>query len=782
MKMQYEKLYFSPAEFPSADDTAAIQAAVDEAERRDIRVVSIQPKADGSPWRLERPVRLPSYITVIVDGATVESPGILFMNANADVPASKNLGGEQHKIFLLGRHGGKLLGTGNAPQILLSNARDCRIADLTFEGGAGIALDYFRYSKVQQLKFTGSTHAVVYSEGCNNIIMESICAETDGHAILTCGGNGFVMGRDNGIYNSIFCRIHAKTGGTPAVALFAGESPLYNIVLRDVTDDTAGYGASVVIGSVDDNEKIRDLTVRGVRSRRNCVHTCALCDGMFYSNLHCPADHEQLTTAYENTRALFDGETMEIVLPQFPAEKPDRPFLTPNAPEFYGRTDGETIQNTVHAASIRGINLVVIPRWNVRAQQARWDIERAIKIPSYMTVVFLHAHLRQADFCYENMFTNTRAYEHQDRCLAHEEHDLTFTGIGDAVLDGGKPNGLLEKTCNMYGLPDKRPNATVLFNNVRNLVLENFQIRQSRWYGTYFIHCDTCRVSNIDFDDWEDCCNRDGVDMRSGCHNFLVENITGTTGDDTVALNNLGNDGNDGRYVAGKDPDTLNMVIRNIKSDAGRWFTVRLLCQDRHLEQNFTLDTIMDVSCSENQKGVGAAVMVGSHEYHYKIPAELGDLAHLTIRDVYSRSPRCVSFGGCSDDVQVSNLHVYSDGFHAVSVTKQAHLRDVQINGVFYKRDQLRLRQAGTADADLNPSEAYEGTVIELPNLKTDNLTIQNVYADTAAMGVRLTGSGHVDIRNFNVRALSGAKALCGSDCTLIMDGEVVSQTTSIPL
>jgi hypothetical protein len=253
-----------------------------------------------------------------------------------------------------------------------------------------------------------------------------------------------------------------------------------------------------------------------------------------------------------------------------------------------------------------------------------------------------------------------------------------------------------------------------------------------------------------------------------------VENITGTTGDDTVALNNLGNDGNDGRYVEGKDPDTLNMVIRNIKADAGRWFTVRLLCQDRHLEQRFTLDTIMDVSCTENQKAVDAAVMIGSHEYHYKIPAELGDLAHLTIRDVYCRSRQAVAFGGCSDDVTVSNIHVYGDGCSAVSVRQEANVRGVRISGVFYKRQHLRLR--GTA-----PAEGYEGTVICLPKMRTDTLTIENVYADTARLGAFVNGKAHVEIKNFHL-ADAERIALCGCHCKLVINGEAVTPTPVLPL
>ena len=64
--MKEEKLFVSPAEFP-LEDTQALQAAVDAAERENIQVVSIPPKEDGTPWHLKEPVLLPSYLTLILD-------------------------------------------------------------------------------------------------------------------------------------------------------------------------------------------------------------------------------------------------------------------------------------------------------------------------------------------------------------------------------------------------------------------------------------------------------------------------------------------------------------------------------------------------------------------------------------------------------------------------------------------------------------------------------------------------------------------------------------------
>lgn len=754
MERMNEILYFTPLDF-SGNDSVAIQAAVDQAERTDVRTVLIPAKENGASWMLDTPIQVPGDMTVILNGCTVEAKGVAFVNSGAD---TRSLGTEQHKIFLLGRHNARIVGVDtDEPQILLGNVRDCRVAGITFVGGGGLKLDFVRYSKVQMLRFENSKHGVVFTEGCNDIILESVDAVTRDEAILVRGGGGDYFGRSSDLYNSILCRIRAKTDGAPAVGLYAGVVELRNLVVRDVTDLSEGTGVSVRIGHMEDTGCIRDITVRGVDSRRVCVETGCSCENMFYSNLRAGADCVVLSRVAPNTRELLDGQSMEIVLPQFRADI-DREFLTPNAEEFWAEGDAQTIQNAVDAASLRGINCVVIPRWNVRTQCAAWHMEKAVKVPSYMTIVFLNSYLRQVDFTYENMFTNTQAYEHEGRCMAREEHDLTFTGIGDAVLDGGEPNGLLEKTCFLNGFPDKRYNATVLFNNVRNLVLEDFQIRQSRWYGTYFIHCDTVRVSNLDFDNLETCSNRDGVDVRQGCHNILVENITGFTGDDTVAFNNLGNDGNDGRYVPGKDMNTTNVVIRNVKADARRWFVVRLLDQDRHLEQNFVLDTIMDSSQPEYKKRSGATVMIGSHEYHYKVPGELGDMAHLTLRDIYSRSNSAVSFGGCNDDVKVTNVH--ADCTWAISVTAQANVRDVYINGVFFDRGHTHMTLTGTLDSGDGEQEAdVPAVALHLPNLKSENFVAENILVGWAKSGVRLTGGGTVEVRNMQIDDLRGPLA-----------------------
>src|SRR5690606_3892381 len=69
--------------------------------------------------------------------------------------------------------------------------------------------------------------------------------------------------------------------------------------------------------------------------------------------------------------------------------------------------------------------------------------------------------------------------------------------------------------------------------------------------------------------------NRDGLNLRQGCHNIRIENIHGTTGDDLVALTNIVGKSEPGTdqstMVSGTQPrpdgqdDIRNVIIRNVQ-------------------------------------------------------------------------------------------------------------------------------------------------------------------------------------------------------------------------
>lgn len=143
MNNPFETMYIAPDQC-WVDHSAAVQSAVDAACRQQIKVVVLPPRQDGRPWLLTTPVRLPSFFTVILSGCIVEAQDAAFVNAAWDT-AVHTPATEAHKIFILGRKGAILKGLSDAPQIRFVNARDCRVAGLTFKGGSpnGLSAELF---------------------------------------------------------------------------------------------------------------------------------------------------------------------------------------------------------------------------------------------------------------------------------------------------------------------------------------------------------------------------------------------------------------------------------------------------------------------------------------------------------------------------------------------------------------------------------------------------------------------------------------------------------------
>lgn len=783
MRYLEERLYLTPNEFTADSDRRSIQNAVDEAALQEIRRVVIPAvnSRTGLPvWNLDAPVRLPSGMTVILDGCRVECKGTAFTNSLSDDPESRKIGCEQSDLFLIGRHGGTIRSGGKEPQIFLSNADKYRIDGIRFEGGGGIRLDFTRHGRLLGLRFSGSERGVVVAEGNRNLILENVAGETKEELIYLCGGPGLLFGRGPEIRDIILCRMQGRTQGAPAVSLLAGAVPLFNVVVRDLTDETA-KGASVRIGDPSDGKEIRDITVRGVLSNRTSVMTCAVCDGMYYTALHSPEGVPALLRTAENTRELWDDDDTPVEPVQLPPEREDTPFLTPNEPAFFGADDAETIQNTINAAHLRGIDHVVIPRWNIRAGQPRWDIGRTLELPSCMTVELWSCHLRLEDFCYCSMFTNVYGNSTEQRTAAQEQKMITVTGCGDAVLDGGRHNGLLEKTNLRDGYPSIRNNTLLRFHNVSGLVIENFHLCRLRYYGVCLTFCDHGRVSNLDFYARELVPNLDGVDLRPGCHHFTVENITGTVSDDVVALNNLGGNLSGNGAVEGKEPHSHHILIRNIMADACRWYNVRLLVHDGIQLTDIVIDTVLDASLTELKKQPLAVVCVGWPEYYRDHPSKLGDLDRITIRDLYSRCERVIDLGGASSNVSIRNCHSYGDGMYwIVDIRMSAETENLYGKGWFYRPEQKSLYLIGDHGSFSDKSK-YKGTLFSLFDLK-GSAVFEDIFADKCKFAAWVVGKADVELKNFHLNEYGGEiPYFCGPDCRLVVNGEVIPCRDSIP-
>ncbi len=395
-------------------------------------------------------------------------------------------------------------------------------------------------------------------------------------------------------------------------------------------------------------------------------------------------------------------------------------------PNFYvnAKDDAEMIQLALDAASKCG-EKVVIPRRNERTGADIWILPRAIKLYTGSTVCLDNCHLRQADGIFDNIFKNSYARTEEGKLLKNRQYDIHIYGLGNAVLDGGNHNGLVERNANRDGRPSSIVNSPIHFVNCERIRVENLRIVNSRYWGMCFHYCSSGRISNVHFMSVGNCPNQDGIDLRTGCNGFVIENISGYTQDDTIALTCL-KDGN--RYdVEGMDDSIHNVIIRNITSFS-LCAQVRLLnnygkklynilienvqnyaeydqCDERSnslpirapMSENYYVDSKTTSAMPDGEywatftpgrMWTAASVRIG--ENHYFDPndpnsvAKLGHMYNITVKNVQSwaRTPVYVARALC--DSVIENVQVFGKSPVAVYFDSGEYdnvkLRDISFN------------------------------------------------------------------------------------------------------
>ena len=172
-------------------------------------------------------------------------------------------------------------------------------------------------------------------------------------------------------------------------------------------------------------------------------------------------------------------------------------FYSPNMPECMGATDSESINNAVRLAAQSKVGKVVIPRINARTNEACWNVETAILLPSDIHIILDNCYIRQADATFDNVFRNENMYTDGFATASKEQRNIVISGVGNAVIDGGEPNGLTEKTSLKDGNPHIVWNNTILLHNVDGFAIENIKIINQRWWAIDLIYATNGRIDNI---------------------------------------------------------------------------------------------------------------------------------------------------------------------------------------------------------------------------------------------------------------------------------------------
>lgn len=345
-----------------------------------------------------------------------------------------------------------------------------------------------------------------------------------------------------------------------------------------------------------------------------------------------------------------------------------------------GNTDNETISNAIKRAKEMGTNKVIIPKHNERTDSDIWVIEDTVYLPNDIEILIDNAHLVLADNVYCNMFANAYVSETRERTLADEQYGITIRGEGNAVLDGGNYNGLSERNSEKDGRPHISKNTTLLFVNCRDVTVEGLSITNQRWWGItnifvrnsvfrnlyiesdYSRFCDGIHYPDEQPRSYEEIYikNSDGIDLRVGCNNILVENVCGFAEDDMVALTAIGTfEKRLGYFVSGKDDDIHDITVRNITADSV-CSIIRLLCNSGKRVYNITIDGVNDTKDENRILTAPYAIRIsdkrGSYQGTDGFPMRMGDMRNITVRNVISRSRYAVALYNELCDITVENV------------------------------------------------------------------------------------------------------------------------------
>jgi hypothetical protein len=357
-----------------------------------------------------------------------------------------------------------------------------------------------------------------------------------------------------------------------------------------------------------------------------------------------------------------------------------------NPNDFKG-TDAQRINQALQAAAGTG-GKVVVPRRNHSATGTTeiWLLDEAVVVPGETVLELNNCHLKLSDRCRDNIIrsANCGLGITEIRPL----RGIYVYGVGEVLLEGAdrpRATGDSAKTLGVHTfgtdagvagesqLGDWR-NIGLLMAGVESFSLRDLRFKDTHCWAVSLENCAHGKIQQLDFASSgfkmidgvkEKILNQDGLDLRSGCHDIIIENITGYSGDDLVALTSIpqprrlsgqvGSTMVSADSLAGADGVGIaRVMIRQVQGYCrGGHHIVMMLNTRGSRMHDIMVDGVMDTSPPEVT--CKATVKIGEAHYGDGM-AEMGDTSRIIVNNVISRSEHSILIGGPVCDAVFSNV------------------------------------------------------------------------------------------------------------------------------
>ena len=205
-----------------------------------------------------------------------------------------------------------------------------------------------------------------------------------------------------------------------------------------------------------------------------------------------------------------------------------------------------------------------------------------------------------------------------------------------------------------------------------------------------------------------------------GCSNIYINNITGRTGDDVVALSAFAGSGERQNWlVEGMEPDIHDITIKNVCADTN-YSLVVLRNTDGAKMYRINIENISDPGGIYGPRSV---VRIGENLYYKERTSIIGETYDINVRGVHSLNRGTIFIGGALMDSRISDVYAGGTSMSAIStfacdllIVKQnivAHSGATMENVVF---DNIHYNgTAGHCDEEWmnDPGEEFNGCALD---------------------------------------------------------------------